>query len=293
MLMHFQKKADLVLAIGSSCTKEGFTVAIPDGKTVVQTTVDERDINKDYPLESAIIGDAKLVLQQLIEEIKGQIGAQGRKGDNVIAKEVKAVKDEWIKEWMPKLTSEEIPINPYRVIGDLSKTLNKRETIITHDSGGPRDQLLPFWECPVPGGYIGWGKTTTLGASLGFAMGAKLARPEKTAVSFLGNAAFGMVGMDLETAVREKIPILVVLMNNSLLGGYHRSHPVASKRFSLNVQTGDYSKVAEGLGGYSEKVDKPQNIIPAIQRAKAAIDSGRAALLEIITREELNESTYQ
>jgi thiamine pyrophosphate-dependent acetolactate synthase large subunit-like protein len=290
MLMHFQKKADLVFAIGSSCTKEGFTTAIPDGKRVIQSTIDERDINKDIALENAIIGDAKLVLRQLIDEVKKQTSPAA--GDSV-AKEIKVVKEEWLKEWMPKLTSTETPINPYRVIGDLLHVLDRKETIITHDSGGPRDQLLPFWECVNPGGYIGWGKSTTLGGSLGFAMGAKMARPEKTCVAFLGNAAFGMVGMDLETAAREKIPILVVLLNNSLLGGYSRHHPLASKRYSLNVQTGEYAKLAEALGVHAEKVEKPENIVPAIQRARKAIASGQPALLEIITREELTESTYQ
>jgi acetolactate synthase-1/2/3 large subunit len=293
MLMHFQKKADLVLAMGSSCTKEPFTTPIPDGKVVIQSTIDERDLNKDYSLEHAIIGDAKLVLRQLIDEVKEQIGREGRKENDAVAGEVKAVKDEWMREWMPKLTSDEIPINPYRVIWDLMKVLDRKQTIITHDSGGPRDQLLPFWESLIPGGYIGWGKTTSLGASLGFAMGARLARPDKTVVSFLGNAAFGMVGMDFETAVREKIPILVILVNNSLLGGYHRFHPIASKRYHLNLQTGDYTKVAEGLGGYAERVDKPDNIVPAIRRAKKAVDSGQPALVEIITREELAESLYQ
>jgi acetolactate synthase-1/2/3 large subunit len=293
MLMHFQKKANLIFAIGSSCTKEAFTTPIPDDKNVIQSTIDERDINKDYSLEHAIIGDAKLVLHQLIDEVKRQIGRENRKGNDEVVREVKAVKEEWMREWMPKLTSNEVPINPYRVIWDLMQVLDRKETIITHDAGGPRDQLLPFWESLVPGGYMGWGKTTTLGASLGFAMGAKLARPEKTAVSFLGNAAFGMVGMDFETAVREKIPILVILINNSLLGGHLRFHPVASKHYHLNFQTGDYTKVAEGLGGYAERVDKPENIIPAVRRAKHAVDSGQPALVEIITREELTESLYQ
>ena len=217
-VMHFLDKADLVFAIGSSCTKETFTTPIPDNKRIIQSTVDERDINKDYALEHAVIGDAKLVLRQLIDEIKEQLGPDFKKKSGV-TNEIKAVKEEWLKEWQPKLTSNEIPINPYRVVGDMVKTFDAGETIITHDSGSPRNQLLPFWESPVPSGYTGWGKSTPLGASLGFAMGAKLARPEKTTVAFMGNAAFGMVGMDFETAVRENIPILVVLMNNFVLGG--------------------------------------------------------------------------
>ncbi|HLB28392.1 MAG TPA: thiamine pyrophosphate-requiring protein [Dehalococcoidales bacterium] len=292
MVMDFLKKADLVFAIGSSCTKEGFTTPIPDGKRVIQATIDDKDISKDYPLEHAIIGDAKLVLRQLIDEVKIQI-APNKKKDSAAAKEVKAVKDEWLKEWAPKLTSNEMPINPYRLINDMKQVLNPAETIITHDSGHPRDHLVPFWEPVTPGGYIGWGKMTTLGASLGFAMGAKLARPEKTCVSFLGNAAFGMVGMDFETAVRERIPILVTLVNNSLLGGYSTSHPVASEKYNLNKQTGEYAKLAQAFGGYGEKVEKPEDIIPALRRAKKAVDSGQAALLEFITREEGTFSLYR
>ena len=108
----------------------------------------------------------------------------------------------------------------------------------------------------------------------------------------MGDAAFGMVGMDFETAVRERIPILTILINNSLLGGYQAHFPVASKRYNLHLISGDYTKVAEGLGGYSERVEQPDDIIPAIQRGKKAVDSGQAALIEIITREEGDFSTY-
>jgi acetolactate synthase-1/2/3 large subunit len=291
MIRHFTNKTDLVFAIGSSCTKDGFTFTIPDGKRIIQCTIDERDINKDYPLEHAIIGDAKLVLRQLIDEIKDQIGAGGKRDDSVV-NEIKNVKEEWLAKWLPKLTSDEVPINPYRVIRDMMQTLDRKDTIISHDSGSPRDSLVPFWECSVPNSYIGWGKSTTLGGSLGFAMGAKLAKPEKTTVAFMGNAAFGMVGMDFETTIREKIPILVVLINNSLLGGYAKFHPVACEKYNLNRQSGNYAKVVEGLGGYSETVKQPEEIIPALQRAKKAADSGQAALLEIITREETAFSVY-
>ncbi len=290
MVITFLNKADLVFAIGSSCTKEAFTTPIPEGKRVIQSTIDERDINKDYPLENAIIGDAKLVLRQLIDEIKAR---GGRKTTGDIAAEIARVKDDWLEEWLPKLTSDEKPINPYRVIFDMMQTLNRAETIITHDSGNPRDELVPFWETPVPGGYIGWGKSTTLGGALGFAMGAKLARPEKFCVAFMGNAAFGMVGMDFETAVRENIPILVVVVNNSRLGGYNKMHAVASEKYNLNVQSGEYAMVAEALGGYGEKVEDPDEIIPALRRAKASVEGGKAALLEMITAEEPAFSLYQ
>ena len=293
MVMHFLKKADLVFAIGSSCTNEPFTTPIPDGKVVMQSTIDERDINKDYPVERAVIGDAKLVLGQLIDEIKKQIGPDGRKENDVVAREIKAIKNEWLNEWMPKLTSDEVPINPYRVIWHLMQVLDRRETIMSHDSGNPRDQILPFYESLIPGDYIGWGKTTPLGASLGLAMGAKLARPEKTVAHFMGDGAFGMVGMDFETAVREKIPILTILINNSKLGGYGERYPIASARYNLDLLSGNYAKVAEGLGGYTEKVEQPSEIIPAIQRAKKSLASGQPALVEIITADENAFSKYE
>ena len=291
MLSHFSNKADLVFAIGSSCTKGGFTYTIPDGKRIVYCTIDERDVNKDYPMEQVIIGDAKLVLRQLIDEVKAQVGPGGRKNDALI-EEIKAIKEEWLEEWMPKLTSEETPVNPYRVIRDMMQVFDSNSSIVTHDAGSPRDSMVPMWEATVPNSYIGWGKSTTLGGSLGFAMGAKLAKPEKTTVAFMGNAAFGMVGMDFETAVRANIPIVVVLINNFLLGGYTKFHPVASEKYGLNVQTGNYAKVAEGLGGHAERVEKPADIIPALQRAKKAADSGQAAMVEVITAEETRFSVY-
>ena len=292
MVMHFLKKADLVFAIGSSCTKEPFTTPIPHNKRLIQSTIDSYDLNKEYLLEHAIIGDAKLVLQQLIDEVKAQLGSKGKKDNSSVAQEIKTVKEEWLAEWMPKLTSDEVPINPYRLIWDLMNTLDRNNTIVTHDAGNTRDQMVPFYESIVPGNYIGWGKSTTLGSSLGFAMGAKLARPEMTAVGLCGDAGFGMVGMDFETAIRENIPIISIVANNSRLGSYGKHNPIASELYNLNVDSGDYAKVAEGLGGYSEKVTQPSEVIPALLRAKKAVDSGQAALLEIITKEEPAFSEY-
>ncbi len=282
-VLHFHDKADLIFAIGSSCTIEPFTTPIPSAKPVIQSTIDERDINKDYPVEHAIIGDAKLVLKQLLEEVKKLVP---KRADTSVAGEIKAVKDEWMKEWMPKLTSDEIPINPYRVIRDIMQVFDEKDTIITHDSGTPRDHMLPFYQANTPGSYIGWGKSTTLGQGLGLAMGAKLARPEKTCINFMGDGAFGMVGMDFETAVREQIPIITILLNNSILGGYLKLQPVAIERYGFNTVSGDYSKIAEGLGGYTERVEKPEDIIPALKRAKEANDTGKAALIEIMDKEE-------
>ena len=283
---HFLREADLIFAIGSSLTVWFMAPPIPPGKTLIQSTLDERDINKDYPVDHAVLGHAQGVLRQLIGEVKRQLGPEGRRKDDSVAREVQSVKSAWLKEWMPKLTSDEVPLNPFRVLWDLTQNVDRRNTIITHDSGNPRDQLAPFYEALIPRGYLGWGHSSQLGYSMGLIMGAKLAAPEKLAINVLGDGAFGMCGMDFETAVREKIPILTILLNNGELGGYEKYLPIAIERYGLKYLSGDYAKVAEGLGGYCEKVKQPQEIIPALERAKKIVAAGRPALLEFFTRAE-------
>jgi thiamine pyrophosphate-dependent acetolactate synthase large subunit-like protein len=284
-------QSDLIFGIGCSFTTTIFGAPIPAGKKVIHLTNNEADVNKDVAADVALLGDAKLVLRQLIEEVNRQGGRQAESPAN----EIRAAKQTWLVEWQPLLTSAETPLNPYRIIHDLQSVIDPARTIITHDSGTPRDQLAPFWEAIAPRGFLGWGKSTQLGSSLGFAMGAKLAAPDKLVIHFLGDTALGMCGMDLETAVRERIPILTVLVNNGLMGGYERHIPLASEKYRSRYLSGDYTKVAEGLGVAAERVTRPEEIIPALERAIATTgfcstgssrEAGRPALIEFITREE-------
>ena len=202
------------------------------------------------------------------------------------------MKEDWLRDWMPKLTSEEVPINPYRVIWELNKTVDKGKTIVTHESGGPRDQLIPFYEVTTPGGYIGWGKTTTLGGSLGFALGAKLANPNKTVINLMGDASMGMAGLDFETAFREKIPILTLVLNNSKFGGYEKMLPVATERYAIDRVGGDYTGVARALGFHAERIERPGDILPAIKRGLEIVAKGEPTFIEFITRVDTDFSLY-
>ncbi|MDO8749989.1 MAG: thiamine pyrophosphate-requiring protein [Dehalococcoidia bacterium] len=286
MVGHFLRKADLVFGIGSSFYESLMVTPIPSGKVMVQCTADERDLNNEHALDCAVLGDVKLVLQQLIEEAKRQAGPRGRPKNEALAREVRTAKEEWLRQWMPKLTSAEVPINPYRLIWDLMHTVDRAKTIVTHDSGNPRDQMTPFYEATAPKGYIGWGNSTQLGYSLGISIGAKLAAPEKTVVHLMGDAAIGMVGLDLESAVRAQAPIITIVLNNGLMGGYYQRMPAASDRYSTNKLGGNYTKLGESLGLHSERVERPADIVPAIRRAIAANQQGQSALLEVMTREE-------
>ena len=283
---HFLKEADVVFGVGCSFTKGSFSTPIPDGKTLVQTTNHERDIGKSYGVAAAVLGDAKLVLRQVIEEVKRQSGKDLGKNGVTAAETVRRTRDAFHAAWRARLTSDETPINPYRVIHDLMNTVDRRQTIVTHDSGNPRDQTLTFYEALAPRGYLGWGKSTQLGTGLGIALGAKLAHPDKLVVNVMGDLAFGTAAMDVETGVRERLPIMTVLLNNGRMGGYGHHMPTASERYGSNLLSGDYAQVAAGLGAYSERVEQPNEVVPALERGIAATREGRPAVLEMITKEE-------
>jgi thiamine pyrophosphate-dependent acetolactate synthase large subunit-like protein len=283
MVPDFLAKCDTVFGIGTSFQKTLASYAVPKGKTIIQSTIDGADLDNEYAIDHAIVGDAKLVLRDLIDEIKSR-NPKGRDGNGVIA-DVKAAKDAWMEEWMPHLTSNDTPINPYRVIWELRNNVDRANTIVTHDSGNPRDQMVPFFETIAPKTYMGWGNSTPLGTGLGLALGAKVAAPDKLCINLMGDTAAGTALLDIETAVREKIPILTVIMNNSAMGGYEHNMPISVEKYGTKYLSGDYSGVAAALGAYTEKITDPNEIAPAIKRATAKIESGQTAVLEIITKE--------
>jgi acetolactate synthase-1/2/3 large subunit len=282
----FLQKADVIFAVGASLTKHSIVAApIPSGKTIIHATNDERDINKHYPADYPILGDAKPVLRQFIEALRGELGNKNRAA-NGAASEIKKGKEEWMAEWMPKLTSNEKPINPYRVMWEFMNLFDHKNVIVTHDAGSPRNQLVPFYQAPTPRSYLGWGKSHALGTGLGLIMGAKLAAPEKFCVNFMGDAAFGMTGLDFETAVRNNIPTLTIVLNNNFMAAETHSMQASHERYGTMNILGNYADLAKSLGGWSERIEEPGQIVPALQRAKKVTDDGKAALLEFITSRE-------
>jgi acetolactate synthase-1/2/3 large subunit len=238
------------------------------------------------------LGDADLTLRALIAEVKDRLGGKPRGRKDAVAQEIAGIRDEWLAEWKPKLTLNEAPLSPYRVIWDLWHTVDVANTIITHDAGSPRDQLAPFWRATAPLGYIGWGKTTLLGTGLGYAMGAKLAKPDKLCINVWGDAAIGFTGMDFETAVRERIPILSILFNNFSMAIELKVMAVATEKYRSTDISGNYADMARAFGGYGERVTEPDQIVPAIKRGIAQTREGRPALLEFITQKETQTSDY-
>jgi acetolactate synthase-1/2/3 large subunit len=281
----FMDRADLVFAIGSSLTITNFGPKVPPGKKIVHSTNDPSDINKDYRADYAVIGDAKMVAKALIAEIKNQRGAADAKAVQALKDDIATVKASWIADWQVHRTSDEVPINQYRVIQDLMDTLDRDNVIMTHDSGSPREQMMSSWESTAAGSYMGWGKSTQLGYGLGINLGAKLAAPDKICINVMGDAAIGMTGMDLETASRNGIAILTIVFNNSVMAAERDVLVLATEKYRAMDVGGNYAKVAEGLNVQSRRVEAPEDIIPAIKEAVAVIEGGAPFLLEFIVKQ--------
>jgi acetolactate synthase-1/2/3 large subunit len=288
----FLTRADLVCGIGCSFTQTNFAVPIPSGKRIIHLTNDDDAINKDMRCDVPVLGDAKLALRQLVTALHAQAGGP-RAVNTALHNEIRATKAEWLAQWMPRLTATSKPINPYRVVWDLMHTVDLDRTIVTHESGSAREYMVPFWEARQPRSFLGWGKSTQLGYSLGLAMGAKYAAPEKLAINVMGDMAFSTVGLDIETAVRCNIPILTIVLNNSLMAIYDNSRfPVALEKYGVKQLSGQFSEVAQAMGAYSEKITEPQDIVPALKRGIAAVEGGKATVLEFITADEGEYSKF-
>jgi acetolactate synthase-1/2/3 large subunit len=290
-LHHFLQNADLVIGIGCSFSYTDFGVKMPQGKRYIHATVDPVDVNKDLESSLALIGDAKLTLQALLAVLRER--GIPRRDPAPVAREIAEVKARWLDQWRPKRTSDDVPLNPYRVLAELQRTVDPGRVIITHDSGSPRDQLSPFWESTTPLSYIGWGKSTQLGYGLGLAMGAKLARPDQLCINVWGDAAIGFTGMDFETAVRERIPILSILLNNFSMAIELPIMKVSTEKYGATNISGDYAAMARAFGGYGERVTEPDQIVPAIKRGIEQTERGTPALLEFLTSKEIDYSVFR
>jgi acetolactate synthase I/II/III large subunit len=292
MFADFMKKSDLVLAIGSSLTVTNFGPSVPTGKTLIHSTNDVGDINKEYRADQALVGDAGLVIEALIAEVGKQKGPGGGNALASLKEEVAASKKAWLDEWSKFLNSDEMPLNQYRIIRDMMRTVDRDNVIITHDSGSPREQLIPFWETTAAGSYMGWGKSTQLGYGLGITMGAKLAEPKKVCINVMGDAAIGMTGMDIETAARNRIAILTVVFNNGVMGAERDVLKISDEKYGAMTVGGNYKKVAEGLNVAATRVEKPADIVGAIKEAVDVTEKGAPFLLEFVVKEGHDFSRY-
>jgi thiamine pyrophosphate-dependent acetolactate synthase large subunit-like protein len=278
------QESDVLFAVGSSMTRTGYGQPIPPGKVIIHNVGSLEDINKDFAVDIALPGDARATLQAMVEEVKAQLGEIGRKGQTDVPAQVARVKAGWLETWMPLLTDDEEPINPYRVIWELNQNLDLENSIVTHDAGSPRDMMVPFFTATAPHTYIGWGKSTHLGYGIPLMIGAKLAFPDRFCLNFMGDAAFGMSGLDIETSVRAGAPITTVVLNNGGMATYPGGFPTAREVYGVSHMYGDYAKIAEGMGAIGITVTRTTEIASALKSAQQLNADGKTVLLDVHTR---------
>jgi acetolactate synthase-1/2/3 large subunit len=285
--MHMNRKADVVLAVGNSYRLPNGTDGrpIPEEVSLIHVNADEADLNKQYQADVPILADAKLALRSILDAVKERVGpGKGGLKEEVVA-EIKQAKDKQAAEWADIVNDTSAPTTGYRVVHELAKIIDPDKTIALHDAGGSRGYMSPFWEATKPRSYVGMGGMAAMGWSLGGAIGAKLGRPDDLVVHMLGDASFGMVGMELETAVRMGISTLTIVVNNEGTGGgLMGMNGPSGPPPDMAKLTGNWSKVAEGLGAWTERVEDPLDVGPALQRAITATENGQAALLEIMIK---------
>ena len=286
--------SDTIFAIGSSLTITNYGITIPGGKNIIHSTNNYEDINKDYDVEVSLLGDSKLVLQKMIECIKNNYSKNIASAEtkNLVISEIKKVKEEWASEWNSLLNSSMNPINPYRLVNEINNNIDHENTIVTHDAGHPRDQMMPFITATTPGSYIGWGKSTHLGYGIPLMIGAKIAEPDKFCINFMGDGAFGMSGLDIETSQRSGNPITTIVMNNGTMGGYPQNYPQSIEKYQTIKMTGNYAKIAEGMGAKGISVQNSDEIKKSILDARKYNKEGYSVLIDVKTQPELKMSNY-
>ena len=284
---HFINESDLILSIGSSLSPGRFSHGIPNSmnKKIIVLNINEDHINKLYKTTHALVGDAKLALSDLTKELKNRTSGKGF-DEKITITEINKQKELDKEIYEKPMLSSDKPINPYRVYNDMMSVLDRKNSFVTHESGNTRDQLSTVYETLIPRGFLGWGNVSSLGFSLPAAMAAKIAFPKRDCIAVTGEAGLGYMLGNLEVPVRENIGITVVHISNGGFSGYGPGFwGEGHDPYTHEVQgydTVDMSKVLSDMGLHSERIDEPEEIIPALESALEANKSGRPAYLEFI-----------
>jgi thiamine pyrophosphate-dependent acetolactate synthase large subunit-like protein len=248
----------------------------------IQIDVDASEINRDHLADVAILGDAKVVIGQMIEAAKSRLPADRLKPVETRRKQVADLKVEWERVCAPLLKSEDSPINPFRVTREFAQLVDPAQTIILHDAGTVRGSTSQHYIAPTPRSFLGFGVASAMGWSIGAAMGAKKAHPDKLVVAFIGEEAFNETAMDIETSIRNNAPILIVVKNNRKIpetdGG--KSKKLAVARFREGV---DIAPLATALGAKAYRVEKVSDLAGTLRQAIADVKGGRTAVVDVVT----------
>jgi acetolactate synthase-1/2/3 large subunit len=275
--------ADVVLTIGAGFKQHATTGPMPKTAKHIQVDVDAAEVHKERLADVGICGDAQVVLRQLVDTAKARLGKERLSPVKSKIDEVADLRKRWDEVSKPFLHSDESPINPYRVTYELTQALNPDESIVLHDAGSVRGSTCQHYISTVPRSFLGFGVESAMGWSIGAAFGAKKAAPSKTVVSVIGEEAFAETCVDIETAIRSGIAVLLLVKNN-------RAIPATDAGISPNLAKTRFSgmgvrpvEVAQALGARGARVENVKDLPGALKTAIAEVKAGNLYVLEVIT----------
>ena len=255
------READAVLVIGARANSMLSHLRAPrfspDAK-FINVNLDGREIGHNRAADVGIIGDARLVLEQLTDEAKGRFNPRE---ENAWVSQLAAKHRTNMERSAPLLHSDKVPIHPLRLCNEVKDVIS-RDTILVvdgHEILNFARQSIPIYQARAS---LNAGPHGCMGVGIPFGVGAQAAAPDRPVVVLSGDGAFGWNGMEMDTAIRHKLPIVVVLSNN---GGFTSRKTGGNVGRDLGYQR--YDKMVEALGGYGEFVEQPEGIRPAIERA--------------------------
>lgn len=276
------QNADVILTIGCGFKRHATQVLPDQAVRHIQIDIDPKELNRDHLAEIAILGDARIVIQQMIDAAQATLGLDRLQRAETRYDDIGKLKAQWADLSAPLLTSAEVPINPFRVTAELMKVVDPANTILLHDAGTVRGTTSQHYMAPTPRSFIGFGVQSAMGWSTGAAMGAKKAYPEKLVVTIIGEEAFNETALDIETSVRNDAPILVIVNNNRKYvdqdGG--NSQRLAYTRFHQGMNIGP---LVEAMGGRAYRVEQPDQLGDTLSAAIDTVMSGRTAIVEVLT----------
>jgi len=280
----FTGRADCVLAIGFrfwSGEKFGEPPTWSGNARYIQVDATPNRIGLHVPAELAVVGDAKLVLRQLIEASKRNKLSWKKLAESKWRKEIGEVRANYEKTIAEteKKTHEQTPIHPDRLCRELCEVLDKDATVVI-DSFTLSGWMTQWFRSRYPGQVVDAGPLAPVGHGVGMAIGAQLARPGKQVVLVIGDGGLGIGGFDIETAVRYDLPVHTVLWNNSSWGPGFEEMPLLKGRtdpFNM-LENIRYDQMFSHVGCHTEHVEKPSDIRGALERA---LRSGRASFVNV------------
>ena len=284
------RNADVILAFGArfsdihcSSWVPGYTYNIPPTR-LIHVDLDPAEIGRNYPTELGIVGDAREVLRQLIELAQKRGPKRERSPWN---DQVESYKAEWSNYITPFIESDEEPIDPRRLIGDMRR-IAPDDTLMITDTGNHQTWVEQYWDAYeprsvfTPGGFAGMGFGTC------GVLGLKLAAPDRPAVCVTSDGSFSMFPHAVATAVEYDIPAVWVLLNNYTIGVirdlqrfYMDNREIGTsfrKQSTGELWNPDFAKMAEAMGALAYSIDSPGDVAPAFE---AALASGRPAVLDV------------